>query len=1064
MGGVVANAGTAALTYNRDVRPILSDNCFRCHGADKAARKAKLRLDDRDMAIEKGAIVPGKPDESELVKRIVTTNQDDVMPPADSHKQLTAEQKALLKRWVAEGAKYEPHWAFMPPSRPLVPTLINRKSKIANPIDAFVLTELQKRKIKPSPEADRRTLLRRLSLDLIGLPPTPEELTAFEKDKSKDAYEKQVERLLASPHFGERMAVPWLDVVRYADTVGYHGDQNVNVFPYREYVIDSFNRNKPFDQFTIEQLAGDLLPNNTVEQRIATGFNRLNMVTREGGAQPKEYLAKYGADRVRTVGMTWLGLTVGCAECHDHKYDPFTTKDFYQLKAFFADVRQWGVYNDYKYTPNPDLKGWSNEHPFPPEEVVESAYLKRRAEKLRALMTEVANSAAEKQLEQFAEWARSTERFLARNPDGWFAPQPIVQVFTNVTVVTNKTKLTNVLAAIEDKPAVTNVTNVVSFKTNTSISTNFVVQADGSLLYGNKPDGNPIPVRLSAGTVAAIRLELIPHEKHGGSIFRGNKGSATIQLSAAWRRAGEKKETKLKFYHADADYQEPRYANGFEVIGILDSWKVSRDHAKEKQTGVWLLDPPLTVKDGDTLVLTMKTNNVGSVRVSVSPMARTQPVFKLPIANSQSPIADSQSPIGWLASTAADTNAFAEFKKLHRDWLECREGRTPTVVTVAWTPQTTRVLPRGNWQSDSGEIVEPLPPHFLPQPKRSGTNAMTRLDFAQWLVSSENPLTARTVVNRFWKQFFGAGLANPVDDLGLQGEAPSHPELLDWLACEFMNPTVESLNRYNVKSGSDVSIQRFNDSTTHPWSVKHLLRLIVTSATYKQSSKLRPELREMDPNNRLLASQNPRRLEAEFVRDNALAIAGLLNRDIGGPSAFPYQPPGYYANLQFPDRDYFPSKDDRQYRRGLYAHWQRTFLQPMLANFDAPSREECAAYRLPSNTPQQALTLLNDPTFVEAARVFAQGLLQAPAKSDEERLKFAYQRALGRAIKTKELASLKKFLAAQREHLRNDTDEAVAIQKVGSARASKEASAVELAAWTSVCRVVLNLHESITSY
>ena len=1048
-----AQGAAPTLTYNRDIRPILSDNCFRCHGADKAARKAKLRLDVREEAIAKEAFVPGKPDESELLKRIFTTNEDDVMPPADSHKQLTAAQKGMLKRWIAEGAKYDPHWSFIAPVRPGAPEVRGQKSEVRNPIDAFIRSELAKRKIKPSAEADRRTLLRRLSLDLIGLPPTTEEIAAFQKDKSKDAYEKQVERLLASPHFGERMAVPWLDIVRFADTVGYHGDQNVNVFPYRDYVINSFNQNKPFDQFTIEQLAGDLLPNNTVEQRVATGFNRLNMVTREGGAQPKEYLAKYGADRVRTVGMAWLGLTVGCAECHDHKYDPFSTKDFYQLKAFFADVRQWGVYNDYKYTPNPDLKGWSNEHPFPPEEVVESPHLKNRIEKLRARMTELASSAAEKRPEKVSEWNAKAKAFFDSNADGWMEPPAIVLAITNLAVVTNKTKITNMVAATVNSSALTNITNVLSFKTNKSISTNFVVEADGSLLFGTRPDGNPISLRLSNGSMAALRLELIPHAKHSNSIVRGGKTTASIQLSAALKRIGERKETKLAFYHADADRKEPRYADGFEIPDIKDLWKVSQAHLTEKQTGVWLLDPPVKVRDGDTLVLTFKTNNIGCLRVSVSPLAQANPFFSRPGINE----IKSQMPEAWLASTAADTNAFTEYKRLHREIIECRDGKSPTVISVAWKLETTRVLPRGNWLSDDGEVVQPLPPHFLPQPKIDGTNSLTRLDFAKWLVSQENPLTARTVVNRFWKQFFGAGLANPVDDLGLQGEAPSHPELLDWLAVEFMQPSMPPASRWRTERQPDAG-------GTWRWDVKHIVRLIVTSSTYKQSSKLRPELRETDPNNRLLAAQNPRRLDAEFVRDNALKICGLLNEEIGGPSAHPYQPAGYYANLQFPDRDYHADKDERQYRRGVYAHWQRTFLQPMLANFDAPSREECVAYRLPSNTPQQALTLLNDPSFVEAARVFAQRLLESPPKTDVTRLQLAYELALGRGIKSKELASMQKFLAAQREHLSKDKDEAVKIQKVGLAATLKDANAVELAAWTSVCRVILNLHETITIY
>ncbi len=1033
-------APAAPLSFNRDVRPILSDNCFKCHGSDKSSRKAKLRLDIREEAIKSEAFLPGKPDESELVKRVFTTNEDDLMPPPDSHKKLTAAQKETLKRWVAEGAAYEPHWSFINPVRPEVPKVQSPKSKVANPIDAFVLAQLEAKRIKPSPEADRRTLLRRLSLDLTGLPPTPEEVAAFVNDKSANAYAKQVERLLASPHFGERMAVPWLDVVRFADTVGYHGDQNVNVFPYRDYVINAFNKNKPFDQFTIEQLAGDLLPNNTVEQRVATGFNRLNMVTREGGAQPKEYMAKYGADRARTVGMAWMGLTVGCAECHDHKFDPFSTKDFYSLKAFFADVRQWGVYNDYKYTPNPDLKNWSNEHPFPPEEVVDSPYLQRRIEKLRTQIAALANGAAETRKTGVEAWAKSIQAMLAKSPDGWLPPQPLVAVLTNVTVVTNKMKLTNVLAATESSPALTNITNRITFKTNSAISTNFVVEADGSLLFGTKPDGNAISLKLNEGSVAALRLEALPHEKHGGTVFRGNKGAATIQLSASLKRAGEKKETKLAFYHADADHKEARYANGYDILGIKDMWKLSRDHGKEKQTGLWLLDPPVQVKDGDTLVLNIKTNAVGSLRVSVSPLVPGRSRGDdTPIDSIDQKLLTSSPTknLAWFTSTAPDTNGFAEYKKLHREIIESRGGKSPSVITVAWKPDTTRVLPRGNWQSEDGDVVEPAPPHFLPQPRREGTNQLTRLDLAKWIVSSDNPLMARTVVNRLWKQFFGNALANPVDDLGLQGEPPSHPELLDWLAVEFSEKN---------------------------WDVKHMVRLLVTSSTYKQSSKLRPELRDTDPNNRLLASQNPRRLEAEFVRDNALAVSGLLNAEIGGPSSHPYQPANYYVNLQFPDRDYFADKDDRQYRRGVYAHWQRTFLQPMLANFDAPSREECTALRPVSNTPQQALTLLNDPSFVEAARVLAEKVLQAPAKSDDDRLNFIYQRALGRSIQRKELTSLKKFLAVQREHLQSDKDEPVKIQKVGLAPAAKGADAIELGAWTSVCRVVLNLHETITVY
>ncbi|HTK78183.1 MAG TPA: DUF1549 domain-containing protein, partial [Gemmataceae bacterium] len=485
--------------FNRDVRPILSENCFLCHGPDKGRRKAKLRLDDRDIALAKKAIVPGKPDESELVRRIFAAADDERMPPADTHKSLTAAQKETLKRWIADGAVYEPHWAYIPVERPPIPAP-------GNAVDAFVNARLHEKNIRPSPLADRRTLLRRASLDLIGLPPTPEEMQAFLADVAPGAWERQVDRLLQSPHYGERMAVPWLDVVRFADTVGYHGDQNQNIFPYRDYVIDSFNKNKPFDRFTIEQLAGDLLPNPGDEQLIATGFNRLNMVTREGGAQPKEYLAKYAADRVRAVGAAWLGSTMGCCECHDHKFDPFSTRDFYSLAAFFADVKQWGVYQDYVYTPNPDLKNWSNDHPFPPERVVENQYLMRRTCRIRSEMEHVLQVAAfgfqkteegQKQLEEWKQAAKSVTK-----SGEWTTPPPTV---ANATV------------------------------------SEVVVEADGSVLFKGPPrKGATARIELPAsGWVAAVRLLAMPPSNRNPRSVDGKGKSTTIQLSAGVRKNGQ---------------------------------------------------------------------------------------------------------------------------------------------------------------------------------------------------------------------------------------------------------------------------------------------------------------------------------------------------------------------------------------------------------------------------------------------------------------------------------------------------------------------------------------------
>jgi hypothetical protein len=1006
------------IQFNRDILPVLSDNCFLCHGPDRNTRKAKLRLDLREVALERGAIVPGKPGESQLIHRIFTTDEDDVMPPPDSRKQLTAAQKNLLKQWIAEGAEYQPHWAYLKPERPAVPEIRNPKSEIRNPIDAFILAELRKRNIKPSPEADKRTLLRRLSLDLTGLPATPAEVAAFLKDKSSRAYERQVDRLLASPHFGERLAVPWLDVVRYADTVGYHGDQNQNIFPYRDYVINAFNQNMPFDQFTIEQLAGDLLPNPSPAQQVATGFNRLNMMTREGGAQAKEYLAKYQADRVRTVAATWLGSTMGCAECHDHKYDPFSTRDFYAMEAFFADLKQWGVYADYDYTPNPDLKGVGNDHPFPPEIVVDSPYLQQRLGKLRAEFRNALESSSAKlkthteSRTAFDAWRQASRRFLKQFPTGWSTPTPEVAL------------------RIKD--------------TNAVPATNFTLKADGTVAFSDRAKENTrFTLPLSEAWLAAIRLEIAPHAgsaTHAGA--KKFKGTAIV-LSASLKSQAGDRETKLSFSHAEADHKQDRFAMSQPIIGVTGRWQSSPDH--DSQTAVWLLARPVRVAEGDTLILNLGNANLASARVSVSPFAAAEPLNSgagEALVQALARSSPTKTQREWLhqtylLGTAWDADTFTKVQRLLADVRECRDGRAFTMVSESREPRITRVLPRGNWQDESGEIVEPATPHFLPPPLKQDGRRLTRLDLARWLVSRDNPLTARTVVNRYWREFFGRGLSAVVDDLGAQGEPPSHPELLDWLAVEFM------------ESG---------------WNTKHIVKLIVMSATYRQSSNHRLDLKDLDPANRLLAAQNPRRLEAEFVRDNALAIAGLLNPDLGGPSAHPYQPPDYYTNLQFPDRDYHPSTDERQYRRGVYAWWQRTFFHPMLANFDAPSREECTAQRVVSNTPQQMLTLLNDPTFVEAARVFAERVLTAKCESDEERIEFAFQRALARPAKVKEKSSLLSFLAGQREHYQADADESAKLIKVGLAPAPQNADVSELAAWTQVCRVILNLHETITRY
>jgi hypothetical protein len=766
------------------------------------------------------------------------------------------------------------------------------------------------------------------------------------------------------------------------------------------------------------------------------------MVTREGGAQPKEYLAKYAADRVRTVSMAWLGSTMGCAECHDHKYDPFTSKDFYEMEAFFADIKQWGVYTDYDYTPNPDLKGFSNDHPFPPEIELESPYLQRRMAKLKALVATLNGQAAVKiktdgqKRQAFDGWRQSSLAFLAQHQSGWAAPKPEFLSPSNTT--------------------------------DTGPSTNVTVQTDGTISFHPQPAENiRIALPLSNTWVAALRLELVPQESDEGSVKAKQRRRSAVVLSAWLKAAGTGKETKLTFFHAEADHKRDRYVNGFAVIGVKERWELTGED--DRQTAVWLLDRPFPAREGDTLTVDIGRPALISCRLSLSPFAAAEPLeagVGAPLfqALGGSVLTQPQRDLidrTYLLSTQADPQNLVEIRKVQTQIRECRQGHARTLVTETREPLVTRVLARGNWQDESGEIVQPEVPHFLPQIPNPDGRRLTRLDLARWLVSPENPLTARAVMNRLWKQFFGTGISAVVDDLGAQGEWPAHPELLDWLACEFMQPSYSQPPAAPKLSEAGSTL---NPQPSHPWDFKHMVKLMVMSATYRQDSNQRPELREIDPNNRLLACQSPRRLEAEFVRDNALSIAGILNEDVGGPSAHPYQPAGYYIYIQFPDRDYYADTDERQYRRGVYTHWQRTFLHPMLANFDAPSREECTANRVVSDTPQQALTLLNDPSFMEASRVFASKLLADPGRSEAQRLNAAFQRALARLPKEPERKSLLEFLGAQRDHYQHHCEESQKLLHIGLAPAARDEDPNELAAWTQVCRVILNLHETITRY
>ncbi|MHB0954992.1 MAG: PSD1 and planctomycete cytochrome C domain-containing protein [Pirellulaceae bacterium] len=811
--------------FNRDVRPILADNCFFCHGPDPNHREADLRLDVREEALESAALVPGEPAESALIERILADDPEERMPPADSRKELTERQKEILKLWIEQGAEYQRHWAYEPPVKADVNLAAGH-----NGVDLLVGRRLAEIGLKPSAEADRRTLIRRLSWDLIGLPPTPEEVMAFENDASPMAYENLVDRLLQNPHYGERMAIAWLDVVRFADTIGYHSDNPRNVWPYRDWVIKCFNDNKPFDRFTIEQIAGDLLPDASQETRVGSAFNRLLLTTEEGGAQAKDYEARMVADRVRAIGTAWLGQTTGCAQCHDHKFDPFTARDFYSLGAFFADIE---------------------------------------------------------------------EPILGRREDG-------------MTVLTPEQELR--LAALD-----------------------------------------------AARAEAASGFDaIVPQLDAAQQQWEADIVAYDVTLP----------ELRPESQASDAAKQAAR-----QVIDIVKS-------------------PSRTAEQQQVV----------------------QAFFRGTVTR----------------LFAAQREAVAKAERERREYYDS----LPKCLVSVSTPnkRIVRILPRGNWMDESGEVVKPALPHYLPQPATEGRE-LTRLDLARWLVSRDNPLTPRTTMNRLWKHFFGGGLSKTLDDLGAQGEPPANPALLDWLACEFMD------------SG---------------WDMKHMVRTIVTSATYRQVSTATPDLMAADPYNREYARQTAFRLDAELIRDTALAASGLLVPSIGGPSVKPYQPDGYWENLNFPTRDYVPDTGDSQYRRGLYVWWQRSFLHPSVLAFDAPSREECTAERARSNIPQQALVLLNDPTYVEAARSLAARVLDECNGAPEERLVRAWQLALQRNPRQDEVKTMLELLDLHRGVYRADPKAAEELLKVGLAPAPADMDKVELAAWTHVARVLLNLHEAIT--
>jgi len=1056
------------VTFNRDIRPIMSDTCFRCHGPDRNARKAEMRLDIREEATKptragRIPIVPGDPGKSEIIARIFAAGAN-VMPPRSTHKELTAAQKDTIRRWVAEGAVYEGHWTYQPVKRPAVPAVADA-SRVRNPIDHFIQDRLRREGLAPANEADKRTLLRRVTLDLTGLLPTPDEMRSFLADASPDAYEKVVDRLLSAPRSAEQRTMRWLDAVRYADTAGFHGDNPIPAWPYRDYVLQAFLKNRPFDEITREQLAGDLLPNATVDQRVASAYNRLNRTSAEGGLQPKEYLAKYGADRVRTLSAVWLGSTLGCAECHDHRFDPFLSKDFYAMKAFFADIQETGL------VPDRGARAWGAKLALPTETQRQAlAALDAKLSAARARLDE----ASVMRPEDEQGWENELTTRWQAGELTWTWQHPIGARALNGATLT----------IYDQEPIESNFYLDGSLKTDTKPGDGLVVAG------GANPDRETYVVTLKpgAGTWRQLGLEVVQDESLPGARYaRGADRFLLSEVEAELVESGQPAR-RLPFTMATVNDTPPAVSAindpSMPPLAAIDgdsktAWGIRFGEARNPFLALRFTDPVQATADA-TIVVTLRHDSelrravIGRFRFALA----TDPFAWPPTADAGRRLR-SRDPSGrttWASGLSEDVMralrrpaedrdaveaaALREYLifsnpalgKLYRDvqLLETERGlleaSIPHVVTtVSGEPTTTRVLPRGNWMDDSAPIVEPAIPRFLGVLDTRGERA-TRLDLANWLVSRDNPLTARTFVNRTWREFFGTGLSKAIDDLGSQGEWPTHPELLDWLASEFMHPEFEA-------------------RPAHDWDVRHIIRLIVTSHAYRQMS-LAESRDEKDPENRLLAHQNRFRIDAENVRDVVLQVSGLLSEKFGGPSVSPIEPPGYLAALNFPKREYSASHGEDLYRRGLYTTWQRTYLHPSLLNFDAPTREECTVSRSTSNTPLQALDLLNDPIYVEAARAFAQQAVADGGARFDSQVAWVFERALNRAPTSEERNILRGLYERNLKRFTADPASAREFLRDGDAPlppgVDKKLNASRLAAMATVTRAVLNLHELIT--
>ncbi len=979
-------AAESTVVYNRDVRPLLNKNCFVCHGLDEESREAGLRLDLREAAVaelDSGtiAIVPGNPEESEFVARI-TSDDESIMPPPESHKSLAPEEIELLIRWIEQGAPYEQHWSLTPPQKTAPPQVESPEGDLS-PIDAFVLSRLEQEGLKPARRADRHTLIRRLSLDLTGLPPSPAEVRAFVSDERPDAYQRLVDRLLASPHFGERMAVSWLDFARYADTHGYHIDSHRDMWAWRDWVIQAFNENMSFDEFTIWQLAGDLLPDATTEQLIASGFNRNHGINFEGGAIPEEYLVEYVVDRVNTTGTVWLGMTLGCARCHDHKYDAISQKEYFEMFAFFNTIDEKGLDGE-RGNAEPKLQLPNKQQESEQKQLINSI------DSLEKQLSDW-NKRLESEQEQWELQAGELDH--AQKPAGykdslWYGLPPIIE--ETVAEVLAADHVTGGHSIDIDEKLEINgkprewvaMTSMVDGHPH-----NFIFERSANYLTRTISVDEPQTVTISVGCTDGLKLW-----------FNGRK---LVDRDAAMPRPTRQQEFTLELTPGENHF----FAKVVNISWECQFYFAMRGVAKQLPASITeILAIPRTDREVDQKDKLQAFYRENIVTDSAYHKLRNQ-------------LADDKRRLDVLNSQIPTTMVMREMSQ----------------------PRSTFRLDRGQYNSPQEEVTATTPSMLPALPSEGPRN---RLVLAEWLTDASHPLTARVAVNRLWQMLFGTGIVSTTEDLGTQGEWPTHPDLLDWLGVEF------------IESG---------------WDVKHMLRLMVMSKTYQQASASTPEKLDRDPYNRLL-SHGPRfRLQAEFVRDVALKVSGLLNPAIGGPSVKTYQPPGMWRELahqkdnsKFTAQIYEQSTGDALYRRSLYTFWKRSVPPPTLVAFDAPTRETCTVRRETTNTPLQALVLLNDPTFVEASRQLAQRMIHEAPNSPEEQAKHGFFLTISREPTDRELSILLKNYEQRLAEYQADPEAAEKLLNVGESPIEENIDSAQHAAWTCVASMLLNLDETIT--